>query len=185
MIYIGILIVIIAIAGGAYYFNTRSPALLTYTLTIEPPAGNGTTNPHTGAETYNQSDKVQISEVPRSGWSFDHWIVDGSWSGTADNITITMNSAHTVMAVFIKVKPVITKYNLTMLAPVGSGTTSLGVGSHSYDGGTLVNVTATPASSWVFDHWVIDGAPSGSTNPDRLSMIANHTLQAVFAQSQP
>lgn len=176
---------IIAIAGGAYYFSTRAPALMTYTLTIEPPAGNGTTNPHTGVETYNQSDKIQISEIPRSGWSFDHWIVDGSWKGTADNITITMNSAHTVMTVFIKVKPVITKYNLTMLAPVGSGTTSLGVGSHSYDGGTLVNVTATPASTWVFDHWVIDGAPSGSTNPDRLSMIANHTLQAVFVQSQP
>ena len=74
-----------------------------------------------------------------------------------------------------------TQYQATISAiPSGTGTTNPSTGSHWYDSGTQVSVTATPASSYTFDSWVLDGLPAGSTNPITVTMNAPHNLVAQF-----
>lgn len=75
-------------------------------------------------------------------------------------------------------------YTLTIQAPDGQGTTSPTTGSTSYASGTAVPVTATPASGWKLDHWTLDGAAAGSSNPITVTMNAAHTLKAEFTQTQ-
>ncbi len=71
------------------------------------------------------------------------------------------------------------KYTLTM-AVTGSGTTLPQVGATQYSDGTVVTVTATPATGWVFDHW--SGDLSGSANPVTIAMDGDKTVTAVFVQ---
>jgi hypothetical protein len=52
-----------------------------------------------------------------------------------------------------------------------------------YDSGTVVTLTAVPASGWEFSGW--SGALSGSTNPTSINMNANKWVQATFTQGTP
>lgn len=62
----------------------------------------------------------------------------------------------------------------------GSGTITLNPSGGSYSGGTVVQVTASPASGWDFIGWT--GDLSGSTNPASVSMNANKSVTANFAE---
>jgi hypothetical protein len=73
------------------------------------------------------------------------------------------------------------QYELTTTVdPAGSGTTDPAVGVHSYSAGSLVNITATPASGYVFDHW--DGDCTG-TGACQVTMNANKTVTAYFTNA--
>ena len=64
----------------------------------------------------------------------------------------------------------------------GGGTTSPVPGTYLYDKDTTVSVTALPDSGWVLNHWLLNGSEAGSANPYNLTMNANYTLTAVFAE---
>jgi Divergent InlB B-repeat domain len=69
-------------------------------------------------------------------------------------------------------------YNLTTaVAPAGGGTIVPSAGVHSYSADSGVDVTATPASGYVFDHW--SGACTGS-DACSVTMDANKTVTANF-----
>ncbi len=63
------------------------------------------------------------------------------------------------------------------------GTTDPPQGVHSYEEGTFVNVTANPKTSYVFDHWVLDGEDAGSDNLISVTMDKDHNLHAVFREA--
>jgi hypothetical protein len=46
----------------------------------------------------------------------------------------------------------------------------------------VVSVDATPASGWVFSHWVLNGSEVGSVNPYVVTMDASYELTAVFTE---
>lgn len=73
-------------------------------------------------------------------------------------------------------------YNLTMsVEPAGSGTTSPTEGTHSYPENTVVNLTATPGSGYLFDHWT--GNVANSTSPNTtITMTSDQTVTAHFVQ---
>ena len=76
------------------------------------------------------------------------------------------------------------QYNLTItVTPLAGGSTSPAVGTYWYDTGTSVPVTATPASSYRFDRWRLDGSDAGSANPISVLMTAKHNLEAVFIET--
>ena len=52
-----------------------------------------------------------------------------------------------------------------------------------YAAGTVVSLTATPASGYTFAGWTVDGPAAGSANPFTLTMTANHTVVANFVPS--
>jgi lysophospholipase L1-like esterase len=73
-----------------------------------------------------------------------------------------------------------TTYTLTIATGgTGAGGTSPAVGAHAYAAGTVVSVTATPASGSTFTGW--SGAATGAANPVSITVSSDQTLTASFA----
>ena len=66
------------------------------------------------------------------------------------------------------------------VSPVSSGTTNPAVGPHTYARDAVVDVTATPLTGFVFDHW--DGACTG-TGTCQVTMDTDKTVTAYFVPS--
>jgi len=71
-------------------------------------------------------------------------------------------------------------YNLTTTVN-GNGSTTPSVGSHTYDAGTRIDVSATPDEGWQFDNWSGDVAnPSSSSTT--VTMDADRAAIANFVE---
>jgi len=70
-----------------------------------------------------------------------------------------------------------TTHDLT-ISVSGQGTTSPSLGTHKYDDGTQVSITALPASGWKFDHW--GGDASGVLLTVVITMDSNKDVTAYF-----
>jgi len=70
---------------------------------------------------------------------------------------------------------VVIDYKLSITTQ-GQGTVT---GAGTYAAGTQVTISATPASGWVFDHWVINGT-NASNNPGTVTMNSDVAVVAVF-----
>jgi len=71
-----------------------------YTLTITTTAG-GTTNPAPGVYTYAAGSSTQATAIPSTNYAFDHWELDGANIGAPNPISVTMDTNHTLHAVFM------------------------------------------------------------------------------------
>ena len=94
-------------------------------------------------------------------------------SGSDNPVTITMDSDKNVTAHFTAIPT----YDLTTSVE-GEGTVSPESGT--YVEGSEVELTATPAYGWVFDHW--SGDLSGSDNPSTLTMDSDKNVTAHFTE---
>jgi uncharacterized repeat protein (TIGR02543 family) len=144
---------------------------ITYDLTVAVnPIGAGTTSPAVGVHTYVAGTVVNVTATPAAGYVFDHWSGACTGSGAC---SVTMNADKTVTANFTGIT-----YDLTVAVdPAGGGTTNPAVGVHAYAEGTVVNVTATPAAGYQFDHW--SGACTG-TGACAVTMDADKSVTAHF-----
>jgi pectate lyase len=70
-----------------------------------------------------------------------------------------------------------TTFTLTT-SVVGSGTITRNPNATSYASGTVVTLTATPASGFQFSGW--SGDASGTANPTTVTMSANRSVTATF-----
>jgi peptide/nickel transport system substrate-binding protein len=71
------------------------------------------------------------------------------------------------------------KFPLTIgVSPFGKGETSPGVGTVTYEIGTNVTVTITPAKGYEFEHWELDGVPYSNETTIKITMDQAHTLVA-------
>jgi hypothetical protein len=85
-----------------------------------------------------------------------------------NDITVTVNV------------PPLETYTLTMAVSGGTHSTTPSVGSHTYDAGSVVDISATADSGWRFDHWsgnVADPSSSSTT----VTMDSNKRVTAYFA----
>lgn len=64
----------------------------------------------------------------------------------------------------------------------GQGTTNPSQGTHPYDDGERVEVSAFPASGWEFDHW--GGDASGTSTQTTVVMDSNKSVTAYFTTIQ-
>ena len=165
---------IIVVTNGTTYNVQPTNIIPARELTISVD-GQGTTNPGPGTYTYDEGIQVTITATPASGWRFDHW--GGDASGTSSTVTITMNSNKNITAYFSQLPP--TQHTLTINVS-GQGTTNPGSGTYTYDEGTQVSITATPASGWGFDHW--GGDASGSSPTFVITVDSNKSVTAYFKQ---
>jgi hypothetical protein len=133
------------------------------------------TTPSPASYTYNEGTQVTITATPASGWRFDHW--EGDVSGTSTAVTITMSSNKNITAYFTQLPP--TQHTLTINVS-GQGSTNPDLGTYTYDEGTQVSITATPASGWGFDHW--GGDASGSSPTFVITVDSNKSVTAYFKQ---
>ena len=132
--------------------------------------GSGTVTPNILGP-YRYSDEVVLTAVPASGWVVSEWSVEGCSGNTC---MVTIYGDQSVIVTFTQIT-----YDLTILVdPVGGGITTPTAGVHNYTEGTLVDVTATPATGYMFDHW--SGACAGNATCSVI-MDADKSVTANFA----
>lgn len=154
------------------HHSLQAVYLPNYDLTVTTSEG-GTTVPAPGIHSYPAGTAVDVTAQPETGYLFDYWELDGQNVGSENPYTVTMNSDHTLHAVFIP------SYTLTITAGTG-GTTSPSPGTYTHPVGASVEVTASPGGNYNFDYWELDGYNVGDENPYTVLMDGDHTLHAEF-----
>jgi len=155
-------------------------------LTVTPAgSGSGTVTSSPGgidcgstcSASFDEGTMVTLTATPSAGSRFAGW--SGACSGT-DTCTVTMDSDQSVTATFIRM------WTLTVsTAGSGSGTVTIEPGgvvcastcSATFDDGTMVTLTASPAAGDVFGGW--SGACTG-TGSCSLTMNADLSVTATF-----
>ena len=122
---------------------------------------------------------------PADGYDFAGWT--GACSGTAPTCPVTLDADKTVGATFR-----LQRHSLTVTRPTNGSVTSgrdIDCGGddgtdcgETYDHGTEVTLTATPAANHRFDRWA--GACFGSTPSCKLEMDGDKTATARFKPAQ-
>lgn len=133
----------------------------------------------TCSPTFDYGTPVQLTASPSAGSVFTGWSGDCSGTGTCD---VTMNQLHSVTATFTLMSETLT----VSKAGAGSGTVASTVAgiscgstcSHSWNYGTSVTLTATPATGSTFTGW--SGACSGTANCT-VSLNGAKSVTATFA----
>ncbi|RYY99865.1 MAG: carbohydrate-binding protein [Chitinophagaceae bacterium] len=153
------------------------PPVTNYTLsTGNSPLAGGTVSGNPAGSSFTSGTTVTLTATPAAGYTFTGW--SGSATGTANPITITMDANKTLTANYAAQAP--TQYSLSVTTS-GSGTVSGNPAGGTYTAGTVVTLTATPASGYSFSGW--SGALSGSANPATITMDASKSVSAVFTQN--
>ncbi len=166
----------------------------------------GSTDP-TGTTTYNDGTVVTLTATPGSGFTFVNWEIVTASGGTTDTnnpttLTVSGGVTYAVQAIFTpdQVIPGLTQVPASGLStaaiivvlPTIGGTTSPATGTYALQNAASTTLTATPASGFTFDHWVIGGSPlthgaySFTDTPTNNPYTVDHgygntyTYQAVF-----
>jgi len=145
-----------------------------YTLTMET-SGSGSTEPALVSPDHVPGSTVDIVATPDKGWQFDSWegkVVDPASAATS----VIIDSSKTVTAVFSRIVHTLT------LEVEGGGTTAPAVGSHDYNQGSTVDITAIPDNGWQFDSWAGEVDDTGLT-ATTISIDSNKTVTAIFKKS--
>jgi uncharacterized repeat protein (TIGR02543 family) len=148
---------------------TATFVINTYTLTVNT-IGSGTVAKNPDQPTYDHGTSVDLTATPATGWHFTAW--SGDATGSTNPVSVLMDANKSVTATFV-----INTYTLT-INTVGSGTVAKNPDQPTYDHGTSVDLTATPATGWHFTTW--SGDATGNTNPVSVLMDANKTVTATF-----
>jgi uncharacterized repeat protein (TIGR02543 family) len=149
---------------------TATFAIDTHTLGVAT-VGSGTVAKSPDQSSYDYGTAVTLTATPAVGWHFVGW--SGDTSGSANPVTLTMTGNWSVTATFA-----IDTHTLNV-STVGSGAVAKSPDQSSYDYGTAVTLTATPAVGWHFVGW--SGDTSGSANPLTLTLTGNRSVTATFA----
>jgi len=154
------------------YFNPS-----TYTLTLTP-SPYGLTDPPTGEYMYLEGRIASVAAIPKAGYSFDHWDLNGA-SHTENPIQVAMTADATLTPYFSEIQPPPPgKRTLVITAGTG-GSTSPAPGGYQVDEGASQAVTATASAGYAFTGWLLDGNPIYD-NPIAVLMDADHSLYAEF-----
>lgn len=148
-----------------------------YDLSVEV-QGEGTVKEsvvQTKSTSYQEGTVIELTAQPSDHWVFDHW--DGDLSGDKNPAQVTLSSAKKVKAFFVE-----KMYPLTVEVE-GNGAVNeevISTKSGVYQEGSVIELTASPADHWVFDHW--EGDLEGSQNPSQIAISSAKTVKAVFIE---
>ncbi len=111
--------------------------------------------------------------TPNEHYHIANVLIDGASVGTPASYTFSsVDTVHTIQAVFAR-----DTYNLTIIpSGTGTGTTTPTAGIHTYDYGTVVNLSASPSTNSTFTGWSGDIDMSGNT----VTMDGNKSVTATF-----
>ncbi|MGB5925420.1 MAG: CFI-box-CTERM domain-containing protein, partial [Dehalococcoidia bacterium] len=150
-----------------------------YNLSTSSTAGGTVTTPGQGTFTYDDGTVVSLVATPTSGYRFVNWT--GNVGTIADvydaTTTITMNGDYAITANFI-----IRQYTLTTSSTAGGTVTPPGVGTRTYDAGTVVSLVATPTSGYRFVNWTGSVGTIANVNAasTTITMNSNYSVTANF-----
>jgi len=134
--------------------------------TSSVPNGAGSVSPSGGIF----KGEVTLVATPAQYYRFSAW--GGAVEGNSNPLTLKMNSNKQIVAQFSR----ITNNLNVQINPTDSGTVYPSSGT--FDAGTQVTITATPAKGYRFDHW--GEGITGTANPANLFIDGNKTITAYF-----
>ena len=152
-------------------FQENPPGQCALTVIVQ---GQGSVDPNSG--TYDDGTELTLTATPADGWHFVEW--QGDLTGSANPGPVSMNTDKTITAVFEQNPP-----GQCALTVIVQGQGSVDPNSGTYDDGTQLVLAATPAEGWRFVEW--QGDMPGPANPAALTMNADKTITAVFAERPP
>jgi hypothetical protein len=148
------------------------PGTYSVTVTVTPTgAGNVALAPTGG--TYSSGTVVTLTAQASSGYAFSSW--SGGASGTSASTTVTVTANVSVTATFVTA---VTYTLTTAVAPSGAGSVGLNPVGGSYGSGTVVTISATANSGYVWSSW--SGDASGALTPTTITMNGNKSVTANF-----
>ncbi len=144
--------------------------------TITASAGaNGSISP-SGVVSVADGASQTFTIAPFPHYHIDSVIVNGTHRGTMSSYTFTnVRGDSTIHATFA-----VNTYMLNITV-VGSGSVGKVPDQPTYNYGTIVQLTATPAGVWSFSGW--SGDASGFTNPLSVTMDTNKSITATFTNT--
>jgi hypothetical protein len=149
----------------------------TLTVVVSPTNGGSVTLSPTQSQ-YLSGTTVMLTAIPASGYQFTRW--EGSVTGTFNPTSIPMNGDKNVTAVFTA----ISQYPLNItISPTNGGSVTKSPNQTQYTSGTIVTLTAVPASGYQFTRW--EGNITGTSNPTTITMNGDKNVTAVFTTISP
>jgi hypothetical protein len=164
-----------------------------YSLTTSSTEGGevdqpGETQPGGDPFVYEENFTVDLVAVNETHYHFVEWTgnnVSTIANVTAPSTNITMNDSYSISANFA-LNP--GWYSLTILSTDGGNVTEPGVGTHVYNNGTVVNLTAKPDVGYNFLEWTgnatsaIGNITAASTT---ITMNSSYSIIANFESVHP
>lgn len=140
-----------------------------FTLTTNvTPVGGGSVSPADGS--FEPGEVVELTATPAANFVFQGWT--GDITSSDNPVNVTMDSNKDVTAVFAPIT-----YDLTTaVTPEAAGSVEPIGGT--YNAGTVVALTATPAAGYEFVEWT--GDVTGTDNPINVTMDSDKSVTAVF-----
>jgi hypothetical protein len=175
-----IMIALIAGMGGCVSYPIQ------YDLTISSTEGGDVTAPGEGTFTYDEGRDVDLVGEAEEGYRFVNWTGDvGTIADLTDpTTTITLDNNYSITANFVVVAPA--QYHLVISGTVGGQVTSPGEGVFGYDGGTIVNLVATPDDGYRFSNWTGDVDDIANVNDATTTLTINRdcSITANFEEGE-
>ena len=122
---------------------------------------------------YHYGETVQLTAIPATGWSFDHW--SGDLNGSANPATLNITGNMYVNVTFTQ-----DQYTLAVTI-VGSGSVTKIPDQATYIWGTNVTLAASANLDWMFAGWT--GDASSTVTSVTVNMTSNKAVTATFARA--
>jgi len=136
------------------------------------PALSGIVTPDSTNYTYGVS--VNFKAVPKKGYRFKNWTLDGEALSSDTLLTYTARESKTIVANF---EDLFCK--LTLTYKVAQGAVAGGeTGVYTY--GSVVKLVATSALNYRFSGWVVNGVLNTGSDTMTLTMKESKNVEAVF-----
>ena len=162
------------IVGNRTLVANFTAIISNYTLNVT--AVNGVVVKNPNQATYSSGANVVLTATPNTGYVFTSW--SGDATGSANPLTVTMNSNKNITANFTAV---VNAFTLNVTAV--NGTVVKNPDQPTYNSGVGVQLTATANSGYTFTSWSGDAA--GSANPLTVIMNSNKNITANFTLNAP
>jgi len=151
-----------------------------YNLITASTAGGSVTTPGEVTSTYYEETEVELVAEAEEGYHFVEWT--GAVGAIADvkdaTTSIIMDGDYLITANFVAV------YEINISSTSGGSVNTPGEGTFTYDGGTVVNLVATPLSGYRFINWTgnIDTIANINFTSTTITMNDHYSITANFKQ---
>ena len=154
----------------------------TVTATAEPSNGGSVTGTNfVSGESYDYGTELSLTATHATGYNFVNWTENGSEVSTSTTYNFTVEEARNLVANFE-----LSSYTVTATANPSNGGSVTGtnfVSGESYDYGTELSLTATPATGYYFVNWTENGSEVSTSTTYNFTVEDAKTLVANFELS--
>lgn len=162
----------VAVDMGAYEFGATTFRPIINILATD---GSVTTNPNPTNGAYDFLETVTLTPVANAGFEFTGW--SGDLSGNAASEQLLMDSNKALTATFAPIQR-----TLTINSVGGTITTNPNPVNGTYDNGTVVTITVTSNTGFMFDGW--SGDATGNANPLLITMDGDKIITAEYLKNR-